>query len=323
MRIMLVVPGLLSLPAQALARDASLSRIASRARPVAESDCEAALLDDLPLDTAPAPLAALGAGIDVVSRWAIRADPVGIVVGRDDARLDGYVHDLSDVERTILLALLNAHFADDGLVFHAPRADAWFATSAEPHAIETTPVEHSIGQPLRALLPVGPDGARWRRWLTEVQMLLHEHALALRPDHPVNALWFAGGGSLPEAARIPSVHAVAAAGRNGDLLRGVARMQGDDPAVPLTFEAVVGDSRRATIAVALPRIGSLDAWSRVARDFLTPALDALDRGSLSSVKLIADGEGGAASWHAGRSSWLATLTRPRARFVVPTPITRS
>ena len=319
MRITLVVPGLLSLPAQALARDASLSRIASLAVPVPESDLEGALLDDLGLDAARAPLAALGAGIDVANRWVIRADPVGIIVGRDDARLDGYVHDLRDDQRTTLLAMLNAHFTDDGLVFHAPGADAWFATSTAQHAIDTTPVEHSIGRPLRSLLPVGPDAARWRRWLTEVQMLLHEHPLAADAARPVNALWFSGGGVLPDAARIPSVRAIGARVRNGDLLRGLARLQGDDAEIPATFGEIVGRTKREAIAVALPRVGSLDAWEHAARDFLAPALDALDRGALSSVKLMADGEPGAASWHAERSSWLARLTRRRAQFVAPIP----
>lgn len=323
MRITLVVPRLLSLPAQALASDASLARIASLANPVPESDLEGALLDDLGLEAAPAPLAALGAGVDVAKRWTIRSDPVVIVVGRDDARLDGYVHDLRDDERTMLLVLLNTHFAADGLVFHAPGADAWFATSDSPHAINTTPVERSVGQPLRSLLPAGLDAARWRRWLTEVQMLLHEHALAARAERPVNALWFSGGGVLPDAGRIPSVQAIGARTRNGDLLRGLARMQGDEAAIPSTFGEIFSRTKREAIAVALPPVESLDAWERVARDFLAPALDALARGSLSSVKLMADGGQGAASWHAERSSWLARLTRRRARFVPPIHAARS
>ncbi len=319
MRITLVVPGLLSLPAPALARDASLSRIASLATPVRESDHESALLDDLGLDAAPAPLAALGAGIDVAHRWVIRADPVTMVVGRDDARLGGCVHDLAEAERATLLALLNTHFAVDGLVFTAPRADAWFATSATPHAVTTTPVEQAIDRALRSLLPGGPDAARWRRWLTETQMLLHEHALSARDDRPVNGLWFSGGGILPAAASVSRVDASAAPGRCGDLLRGIARTRGDDAAIPVKFDDTLGRTPSKAIVVALGRVDSADALARVSRDFLDPALDALARGSVSSVKLIADGERCAASWCARRASWLDRLMRRRTRFVLPSP----
>lgn len=317
LRITLVVPGLLSLPAEALAHELALSRIASFATPAPESDLDAALLADLSLDAAPAPLAALGAGIDVANCWVIRADPVAMVVGREDARLGGYVHDLGEAERTMLLALLNAHFAADGLTFAAPRADAWFATSAAPHAVDTTSVELATGRALRNLLPAGRDAARWRRWLTEAQMLLHEHALASRAGRPVNALWFSGGGVLPDRARIPSIHARAGPGRSGDLLRGIARVHGDDAAIAAKFDEAIDDTNREVIVVALARVNGPDALAHASHDFLGPALDALERGKVSSVKLIADGERIAASWHAQRPSWLARLTRRRARFVPP------
>lgn len=319
MRFTLVVPGLLVLPSEALAHDASLSRIASLATPVPEPDLDSALLADLALDAAPAPLAALGAGIDLANRWAIRADPVTMVVGREDARLGGYVHDLSGDERATLLALLNAHFASDGLVFAAPRGDAWFAVSDRRHAVETTSVERAAGRPLRGLLPSGADAAPWRRWLTEAQMLLHEHPLGERAGRPVNGLWFFGGGVLPDVARTAQVGAFAAPGRNGDLLRGIARAQGGAAGSPATLGAALAGTKRDAIAVVLAPVDSPGALERASRDFLAPALDALARESISSVKLIAGGEQHAASWHARPSSWLARLTRRKARFAAPPP----
>ena len=319
MRITLVVPGLLLLPSDALAREASLSRIASLATPVPEPDLDSALLADLALDAAPAPLAAFGAGIELADRWAIRADPVTMVVGREDARLGGYVHDLSEDQRTTLLTLLNAHFASDGLSFAAPRADAWFAVSDRPHAVQTTSVERAAGRPLRGLLPAGVDAAPWRRWLTEAQMLLHEHPLAERADRPVNGLWFSGGGVLPDVARTPQVGAVAAPGRNGDLLRGIARAQGGAAASPATLGEALAGPERDSIAIVLAPVDSPGALERTSRDFLAPALDALARASVSSLKLIASDGQRAASWHARPSSWLARLTQRKARFVAPPP----
>jgi hypothetical protein len=317
LRITLVVPGLLSLPAEALAHDAALSRIASLATPAPEPDLDAALLADLPLDAPPAPLAALGAGIDVAKHWVIRADPVTMVVGHDDARLQGFVDDLDAAERNVLLALVNTHFADDGLVFVAPRSDAWFAMSMAVHAVDTTSPTRAAGQALRNLLPSGPDAARWRRWLTEAQMLLHEHALGARAGRPVSALWFSGGGVLPDVDRIPAVHAHAAPGRSGDVLRGVARAHGDDASLPDKLHATLEDANREAIVVVLPPADSPAALARASGNFLAPALDALERGRVSTVKLIAGGERGAASWHARRPSWLARMARRRTRFVPP------
>lgn len=317
MRITLVVPGLLSLPADALAHEASLARIASLAAPVPEPDLDAAVLADLALPAAPAPLAALGAGVDIANRWAIRADPVTMVVGREDARLEGCVHDLRDAERELLLALLNAHFAPDGLVFAAPRADAWFAVSAASHAVDTTSVERAAGRPLRGLLPGGPDAAHWRRWLTEAQMLLHDHALADRAGGGVDGLWFSGGGVLPDVASVPRLDIAAAPGRNGDLLRGVARLQRNDALAPGRLADMLGNASGDAIVIAVAPLDSPRALERTSRELLGPALDALARRSVSSVRLIAGFERGAASWHARGSSWLARWTRRRARFVAP------
>lgn len=313
MRITLIVPGLLALPAEVLTCELSLSRLASLADPTPEIDLDTALLRDLSLDTAVAPLAAQGAGVDIADRWVIRADPVTMTVGREDARLAGHVFDLDDVERATLLALLNAHFAGDGLVFHAPRSDAWFAVSSVRYQLVTTSTERAAGQPLRSLLPSGPDAARWRRWLTEAQMLLHDHVLTTRP-RPVNALWFSGGGVLPDLARVPPVVAAASVGRHADVLRGIARMRGGDTLQDAALDSMLANANGDVAVIALDPIDAEAALAGAVRPLLAPALDRLARGAVSSVRLIADGAQHAASWDARRLSMLARLRRRRARF---------
>ena len=313
MRITLVVPGLLALPAETLAREPALSRIAALADPAPEADLDTALLDELSLDAAVAPLAACGAGLDVAQRWVIRADPVTMTVGREDARLAGHVHDLDDAERATLLALMNAHFAVDGLRFAAPRADAWFAISDAAHAVITHPAERAAGRPLRELLPSGPDAARWRRWLTEAQMLLHDHALATRP-RPVNALWFSDGGMLPDAQRVPRVFAAAPVGRHADVLRGIARMRSCNVEHVATLDAVLANAKTDIAAIVLDPVAAGTALAPAARDFVEPALERLERGAVSSLRLIADGKQLAASWNVQRPSLLSRLRGRRARF---------
>ena len=317
MRITLVVPGLLSLPTDALARDAALSRMAALASPSRERDLESAILADIPLDAAPAPLAALGAGVDVGARWVARADPVSLVVGRDDARIDDVVHDLADREREVLLELLDAHFAADGIFIAAPRADAWFALTDASQSVSGVSAEIALGASLRELLPSGADAGRWRRFVTESQMLLHEHPLAAR-TRPVTSLWISGGGVLPARRSAPDLRAYAPAGRDGDLLRGIARVLGGEArAVPATLREGFDVSHGEDLTIALARIAQPRELASFRVDFLAPALDALERSRIDSLKLIASGSAGAASWTARRGSWLERWTRRRTAFVVP------
>lgn len=319
MRITLVVPGLLALPSEALARISALSRLAALATVESCPDLDTALLADLNSDLPPAPLAALGAGLDLGQAWVVRADPVALVVGRNDVRLAGFAFDLDEAERGGLIALFNAHFAEDGLAFAAPRADAWFASSATTHEIATTSVDAIGGKPLRDRLPTGRDAARWRRWLTEAQMLLHDHPLARREGTPVHGLWFSGGGALIERAPIAAFDARAAEGRYGDVLRGLAQVARRVAAPVAPLADVLAKRTTDSVVVALAPIESAGDLEPLACDFLEPALDALLRASASAVKLIASGDGNVASWSAARASWLARLFPQQRPFVTPDP----
>ncbi|HVF62755.1 MAG TPA: hypothetical protein VNE58_02025 [Casimicrobiaceae bacterium] len=315
MRITIVLSGLLALPAEALATHRVLGRIAGTSRATIEPDLAQALLADVALGAAEAPLAALGAGLDVGARWVLRADPVRIVVGVQDARLEARVDDLDAGECAALKSLLDGHFAVDGLVFHAPRADAWFVMSDEPHAIDTSPLPRLIGAPLRGHLPTGRDGAKWRTWLTEAQMLLHDGPLARR-EPPVNALWFSGGGTLPDASVVARIAAFADDDRHGDLVRGVARIRGQQARSAASWGTAL-DASFEMVIVAPSTIATLQDLDALLDAFVAPALDALDRRRASVVKLIADGDGIAASWRVEHTSWLQQWLRPRARFTMP------
>src|SRR5690349_14576032 len=86
--LILVVPGLLALPAQVLAASASLGRLArlAPAPRVAPLGIAAALVDALGARAATpiAPLAALGAGAEPGTHYVAAADPVHLVADRDD-----------------------------------------------------------------------------------------------------------------------------------------------------------------------------------------------------------------------------------------------
>jgi hypothetical protein len=311
----LLAPGLLDVDAAALASDATLRRVAARATAAAVDDGESELLRLLGLPAmAAAPLAALGAGLEVGSDWVARADPVTTLVTHDDVRIVARVDDLDEPEARALRILLDRHFADDGLAFAAARRDAWFVRSARPHALEAAPLATVVGRPLRDRLPGGSDAARWRRWWTEVQMLLHEHPLGLRATAPVHALWFASGATLPRPLPIaPACFATAM--RHGDVLRGLARTHGATAHAADAPPTAAGTN--APCAIVADPVVSAQSFASLTSRVLPPLLAALDHGAIDRLDLIGSGRQRAARWTLRRAGLAARLFPGRADFVAP------
>lgn len=337
MRFTFVVPGLASLDRAALASSRALARVASWATSRREPrGIEAALLaalgapaGDAARDVPAAPLAALGAGVDPRADYALAAEPVALVAGREDVAVAARLDDLGADETRAIVDALNAHFSSDGLVFAAPRPDAWFATMHTRPELRTTPLAAALGGAMSSHLPAGRDAGAWQRWATEIQMLLFAHPLnrererAGRP--PFSGLWFWGGGTLADVGLVAPFRAHAPEGRAGDLLRGLARHAGGETLpLPSSFEATieaVPATRPAThVVVTLPRATDASSLASLERAWLEPAARWLERGRIASIAIVADGESeGAATWTARRPSMPARLraaVAPR-RFAPP------
>jgi hypothetical protein len=323
MRLTLAVPELLALDRTALADMPALRTLAAFAgSPAVQRGSLDAMVAGAGTAAGPhgtAPLAALGAGLYPGDAHVLRADPVALVAGRNDVRLAGRIEDLSADDAAAMIALLNDHFRGDGLVFHAPRPDAWFVTARKPPAMTTTPLA-CVRDAIFPHLPRGEDAAQWQRWSSEMQMLLHEHpvnaARAVRGLPSVTGVWFADAGSLSDIPREPAIAVYAATGAAGDVARGIAMHRGADAdAVPATFSAMrmAGD----TMVVLDPVHDATMAHLRV-RDWIAPALLALQRGRISALQVLADGHGIAAAWQAARPSLVArAMTRFSRRAFVP------
>jgi hypothetical protein len=321
MHLTLVAPGLLALDAADLARARPLARFARFARVERNaSGMAAATLAAVGLhDVPPAPLLALGAGLDGGGDCILAADPVTLVAGRDDVRLAGRVDDLDPATAAALVARLNAHFRDDGVTFVAPRPAHWFVRLDRPPALVTTAIDVASGHPVFPFLPTGADARTWRRWGDEIQMLLHatpEHATRAHAGAlPVNGVWFWGGGTLG-ASPAAAVRSYAPADASGDLARGVAlASHGDAHPLPSRFDAIARTGERSV--VVLPR-ATADSLATLSGAWFAPALVALERGRLASLVLVADGAG-VATWSATRPSVATRFMTAirRARFVPP------
>ena len=324
MQLTLVLPSMLSLPSAALARSPGLAALAQRAPPphfeIAGIDAVLLAAAHLPPSTPLAPLAARGAGIAVGDGIIARADPVALIAGRDDVLLGGRVDDLSEADAAALIDQMNHHFADDGLDFVAPRPDAWFVrlTGLEPP--ETTSLAQVHGS-IHAHLPRGAHAGQWKRWMSEMQMLLHDDARNVTRERagrvPVTAIWIADAGAAGVLSSDAATRWFASAGRDGDLARGLAALGAGGVMVPpAAFAQMPAASAAVVILPALRASADLDtalsAW-------LLPALAALDHGTLEALIVVATNGRGAFVWTPRAMAWW-TRWRPWSRpsaFVPP------
>ena len=323
MQLTLIVPGLLALPAAMLAASEPLARFARYATMTESAGgIAAAALTALGLPSAPAaPLLALGAGLDPGADAVLAADPVALVAGRDDVRLAARIADLDATAAGAFIERLNDHFRDDGLVFAAPRPDAWFVRMAGRPALATTATDAVLGRPILPYLPTGDDARNWQRWNSEIQMLLHaapQNEIRERDGRPpVNGVWFWGAGMKADVGSAAEIRAFATSGTAGDLVRGLARHAGGDAsALPRRFETELADGAPPTILLSTP---ASDAdLHAIAQDWIAPAIAALEQGRITALALVANGRG-TATWTARRPSFFARLAARfgNATFVPP------
>jgi DHH family len=258
MHVTLAVPDLLALSPEAAVALPSLSRLGQYAGPpvMQRGGLDLLLLREHH-GAAPAPLAALGAGLDPGASFVLRADPVSLIAGRDDVALAARIDDLDAAEAAALVATLNAHFAGDGLAFHAPRSDAWFVLVGAAPKLTTTPLAAVRGA-IYPFLPGDSDAPQWRRWMSEMQMLLYEHpvnaAREARGRVPVTGIWIADGGRVrrrrarhgesPRQRRAHTAAAIRRAARERSRTGGV-RSRGHDRRFAFRRGLAASGARRA------------------------------------------------------------------------------
>jgi hypothetical protein len=142
--------------------------------------------------------------------WAV-AHPVHLAVGMDHVRLAPLADAVpSMAEAESLAATLRAHFAGEGFDFVAYLDGAWVVRCTAPIECTTHEPAAVVGRNVHDFLPAGPDGARVRSVMNEIQMLLHDHPVNQRRAAtralPINGVWLWGFGTSAEASdhRLPA-----------------------------------------------------------------------------------------------------------------------
>jgi len=308
MQLLLVLPGLIDRPDTGApqVRAPALAELLALAGPPARNadGLDAAIASRYGIERqADWPLAAIRAaalGLRANGAYWLAADPVTLVVGRDDVAFSGIVDDLTRADADALVTTLDTHFADDGIAFVAPRPDAIFARLATPPRLTTHPPAATTDEPLRMRLPEGPDAAAWRRWQSEIQMLLHEHPVNVEREKngrpPVNGVWFSAGGVLPPPpAPTPPIRTFA---NDGIAVALAAHVGAPARAVPANLAgALEGAIGTQLVVVALASEVGLDD---VERSWAVPARDALVAARLAGVSIFSHEAGDAVTWHASR-----------------------
>jgi hypothetical protein len=126
----------------------------------------------------------------VEGQWACVA-PVHLHVDRDRLLLSPV--DPATVDSSRIVGLLNDHFREDGMQFHAPPESPWLLELETPFVVTTRSIDDVAGRSLDPFMPAGVDAGKLQALMNECQMLLHADGRA----GVVNSLWFWGFGGLP------------------------------------------------------------------------------------------------------------------------------
>lgn len=328
MQLTLVIPGLLDLaeadPTWADVEGTALARLLANATRSAEHDgvigvvC-AAIGIPKQRDWPVAPALAAAAHLDPAGAYWLLAEPVTLLVGQLDVQLAGVVGDLSADESAALLATLNSHFAGDGLRFIALTPARWLISATAEQGLVTHPADDALGAPVFPFLPDGPDAARWRRWQSEMQMLLFAHPVSSRRElsggSAINGVWLSGGGVYTAPREAPGV---ASLYTDAPLLSDLARARGVEAArAPRSFKDWSEAQPKSPSLVLLPAIGGTDGPASLAalgHDWADPLCAALDARARLEVSIVIAGRGRARSFELRRRSRLARL---RGRLAPP------
>jgi len=235
-----------------------------------------------------------GCGTDP-SAWACIATPVHLSAGMRSVAMaaDGILN-LAPGEAAALSADFNRVFGGAGVRLSVGRGALLCCLFDDRIEVITHDPEEVAGNDVFDFQPTGPDGARLRRLMSEMEMWLFDHpvnrARAAQETQPVTGLWLWGGGSAGEA--LPPVRGWCA---------------GRDP-----FFAAFGSELEypraadSGVVVCAEQPGS-DDWLEVERRWLVPAIAALGSGRLQRLELSAAGR----RFNVGKGPNLRFWRRPR------------
>jgi hypothetical protein len=290
----------LLLPARAnlegdLAAAPALARVLARADADAATEGDEAqvqrVFDVLPRGLPVAALTRQYDCNDAMQHTWLRADPAHLRADLGSGRMMACGElGLSREQAEELLQPLKPVFGDAGCPISAGSASRWYVSLPRDAKLPAfAPPSRVLGDDIYPYLPDGDLGRRWRRLLSEAQVVLHNHPLNAQRiaagQVPVNSLWFWGGGVLPDHVR-----SVYRAIYSDDLLLAAMSRQAANSRLdlPSQLPALASqDARFENTLIDLRRVRSL---ARIEADWVVPALALQTRRGFDELQLdFADG----------------------------------
>ncbi len=226
-------------------------------------------------------------------QWAL-ATPVHLLAGLEHLHLDpAGLPTLSRSEQDVLADSFDGTFGAEGLSLSFEDGAALLRLPA-PTVATTHDPEPLAGKEAGAWLPSGRDGARLRKLMTEIQMWLHGHPLAIareaRGEAPVNALWIWGQG---DAATPVAAGVIPRLASSDAFLRALWR-RADVPVYgpPSSLEPWLAGMRGhdALVTLGIGQAGThAEALERVEACWFAPLLAALGDANVSELRLLLAG----------------------------------
>lgn len=239
--------------------------------------------------------------------WAC-ARPVHLLTGLDHLQLAPARLEIEATDAAILLAGINRHLDGMGYRFHGGRDGDWLLECDRALACTTVEPAEAAGRNLRELMPGGPDGARVRSLMNELQMLLHEHPVNQQRERlgmpVVNSLWLWGFGAAlrPAPVSLPPLYT------DDPWLEGVWLAHGAAARPLAEFAQTAHAGGKALLGWASTPAADADACLQQAESAcMAPAQVALRNGRTAGIDLLV-GEG---AYALGRRGRLAFWKRSR------------
>ncbi|NUQ48777.1 MAG: hypothetical protein HUU27_02505 [Phycisphaerae bacterium] len=225
------------------------------------------------------------------------ADPVNLSFAREHLLLQAFDDDqLTREESAGLVAALNEVFVDLGH-FEACTPTRWYLRLPRATKVTLYPLDDVVGRPVKHFLPEGDDARLWQRTMNEAQIVLHNHALSRAREESgqrtVNSVWLWGAGEFDRMPQAPTALVQA----TDPLSIGLARASRCPVAAPDLASALKQDTLVVIDGLRKPaqRL-DLDVWrsglDALERDWFAPLAEALNRGQIDSLRLIAPGDRG-------------------------------
>lgn len=232
---------------------------------------------------------------NALSRTLLCADPVSLDFIQQSLVLSSpEAGQLSPDDCNRLIASLNAEFADEGCFFAGNTSNHWYFSPSNPDMAlpNLAACSRLLGRRIDADESRQVLGREGLRWLNRIQMCLNGHpvneARQMNGLTAINSVWPWGAGALSGEKQGNTAPFAMAIGDNA-LLRGLCTLTGTPHASEMTAvpSGLLLDTRLSS-AIAQD---DLDAWkiavNQLTTVHITPALDALTSGALTSFSVIA------------------------------------